>query len=215
MMSRSILLASALALGATHCGGSSTPPSNTPEASSETTGGADPTGSQPFETSTASGSSATTLSDPQIAAITEKIHTAEIEQAEVAQSKSNNERVRQFAQMMIEHHGQAKSEQATLGIGSDESPTSMQLERESKATLETLKAKTGTDFDRAYIQGQIEGHQKALDTIKQARQSAQSPELRAYLDKLTPQVEQHLDQARAAQQALQASGESSGATGMR
>jgi putative membrane protein len=215
MMSRSILLASALALGAAHCGGSSTPPSNTPEAANETAG-PEPTGSQPFETSSGSGSSsATTLSDPQIAAITDKIHTAEIEQAEVAQSKSNNEQVRRFAQMMIEHHGQAKSEQATLGVGSDESPTSMQLEQESKATLETLKAKTGPDFDRAYIQGQVEGHQKALDTIKQARQSAQSPELRAYLDKLTPQVEQHLEQARAAQQALQASGERSGATGMR
>jgi len=221
MLSRSILLTGALALCAAHCGGSSTPPSNTPEASAENTGGPDPTGSQQFTqgdgTTTGSNSDAASLSDAQIAAIADKINTSEIEQARIAQSKSNNEQVRHFAEMMIEHHGQAKSQQQALGLGSAESQMSMQLEQESKATLETLQAKTGPDFDRAYMQGQVEGHQKALDTIKQLRTSAQSPELRSYLDKLTPQVEQHLEQARSAQQALQASSDRTGfgATGMR
>jgi putative membrane protein len=219
MLNRSVLLTGVLALCAAHCGGSSTPPSNTPEASAETTSGADPTGSQQLSQADSMGtgsasSDATSPSDPQIAAITDKINTAEIEQARIAQSKSNNEKVRQFAEMMIEHHGQAKSQQQALGLGSAESQMSTQLEQESKATLETLQAKTGPDFDRAYMQGQVEGHQKALDTIRKLRQSAQSPELRAYLDKLTPQVEKHLEEARSAQQALQASA-GSGATGMR
>lgn len=222
IFSRSVLLTGALALCAAHCGGSSTPTSNTPEAPAESSGDSDSTGTQPSSQADEAGtgstnSNATALSDPQIAEIADKINTAEIEQARVAQSKSNNEQVRQFAEMMIEHHGQAKSQQQALGLGSAESQMSMQLERESKATLETLQAKTGPDFDRAYMQGQVEGHQKALDTIQQLRQKAQSPELRTYLDKLTPQVEHHLEQARSAQQALQASADrsGSGATGMR
>lgn len=222
MLSRSILITGALALCAAHCGGSSTPTSATPEAPAETTGGPDPTGSQQFGNdasgatgSEAAGSTAMSLSDPQIATIADKINTAEIEHAQVAQSKSNNDQVRRFAGMMIEHHGQAKSQQRALGLGNAESPMSTQLEQESKAKLETLRAKTGPDFDRAYIQDQIEAHQKALDTIQQLRQNVQSPELRSYLDQLTPQVEQHLEQARTAQQALQTSGDRPGATGMR
>jgi putative membrane protein len=222
MFSRSVLLTGALALCTAHCGGSSTPQSNTPEASAEATSGPEQAGTETSSSADtmgtgAAGSNTTALNDQQIAAIADKINTAEIEQARIAQSKSNNEQVRHFAEMMIEHHGQAKSQQQALGLGSAESQMSMQLEQESRATLETLQAKSGPEFDRAYMQGQVEGHQKALDTIQQLRQSAQSPELRTYLDKLTPQVEQHLEQARTAQQALQASGDRSGtgATGMR
>jgi putative membrane protein len=201
MMRKTILLTGVLALGATHCGGSSTPPSNTPEAAPEpSSASATPDGS---------------LSDAQIATITDKVNTAEIEQARIAQTKSSDEQVRQFAQMMIEHHGQAKAQQAGLGLGTADSPLSQELDREAQSTLETLQAKSGAEFDRAYLQAQVDAHQKALDTIRQQLiPNAQAPELRSYLENLAPQVEQHLTQARSA---LEASGSASasGATGMR
>jgi putative membrane protein len=154
------------------------------------------------------------LTDPQIAAVTDSVNSAEIAQAQIAQARSKNERVRRFAAMMIEHHSQAKAQQAALGLGSAESPLLQQLTQESHATLESLKAKSGADFDRAYMEAQVEGHQKALDTIKYDLQpSAQTPELRSYLENLTPKVTQHLEQARDAQQALQTSDNSSRATG--
>lgn len=201
MMRKHILLTGALALGAAHCGGSSTPPSNTPEAAAEP--------------SSASAAPAGSLSDAQIATITDKVNTAEIEQARIAQSKSSDEQVRQFAQMMIEHHGQAKAQQAGLGLGTADSPLSQELDREAQSTLDTLQAKSGAEFDRAYLQAQVDAHQKALDTIRQQLiPNAQAPELRSYLENLAPQVEQHLAQARSA---LEASGSASasGATGMR
>jgi len=186
----------------------------------EQTAGPDTTGSQPFEQNPAGGSSAgssqTALSDPQIAMVTDRVNTAEIEQARIAQSKSKNEQVRHFAEMMIEHHSRAKNEQQALGLDTAESALSRQLEQKSKMTLETLNAKTGNDFDRAYLQAQVEGHQEALDTIRQLEQSAQNSELRSYLENLTPKVEQHLQQARAAQQALQTkTSRSDATTGMR
>jgi putative membrane protein len=148
------------------------------------------------------------LTDPQIAAITDQVNSAEIEQAQMAEQKSSNEQVRRFAAMMIEHHGEAETQQAALKLDPAESPLSRQLAQQSRATLETLKAKQGADFDRAYLQAQVEGHQMALDAIENDLQPCvQSPELRRYLEKLTPQVQQHLEQARSAQQSLASGGD--------
>lgn len=229
-----ILVTAALALGVAHCGGSSkqsnmpegssagsneggegtpspgTGPGDSLGASTDTehAAGSEPAGSQPFEQQPPAGSSAgsvaAALSDPQIATITHGVNTAEIEQARLAQAKSKNQQVLRFAEMMIEHHGQAKTQQEALGLGTEASPLSRQLDRDAKTTLETLQAKTGDDFDRAYLQAQVDGHQQALDAIRELQPNAQNAELRSYLAKLSPQVEQHLEQARAAQQALQA-----------
>ncbi|HTV17700.1 MAG TPA: DUF4142 domain-containing protein [Polyangiaceae bacterium] len=229
-MSKTIVLTSVLALGALHCGGSSSRGSNMPEGAAAQEEGPGETmasaGMGPGDTqgsgtdtemtpNSQPSAPANALSDPEIAMITEQANTAEIEQARVAQSKSQNDEVRRFAQMMIEHHTRAKSDQQALGLSTAESPLSRQLEQKAMTTLETLKSTSGADFDRAYIDAQVEGHQEVLDTIRQLQPNAQSSGLRSYLDDLTPKVEQHLEQARAAQQALRASSSRSGATGMR
>jgi len=55
----------------------------------------------------ASSTNTAPLNDQQIAKITDSVNSAEIEQAKLAQQKSKNQQVRQFASMMIQHHGQA------------------------------------------------------------------------------------------------------------
>jgi putative membrane protein len=223
----SIVISSALAIAAVSCGGSNSP-SNTPTAagdeqstiagSTESTQPPMASGSTGIDSSSTSGSDGAPLgtrtgklNDAQIAAITDSVNSAEIEQARIARSKSQNEQVRRFASMMIEHHSEARAQQAALNLETAESPLSQQLAIESQATLETLKAKNGADFDSAYLQAQIEAHQKALDTIVHDLQpSAQEPALQRYLENLTPKVAQHLEQARSAQQSLQ-----TGDTGVR
>jgi putative membrane protein len=146
------------------------------------------------------------LNDQQIATITEAVHSAEIEQARLAQQKSNNEQVRQFAAMMIEQHTQARQKQSALSSREETSPLSERLTTQSQATLETLKSKQGTEFDQAYIQSQIVAHQQVLEAIRnELRPNAQNPELQQYLQQLEPQVAQHLEHARHAEQSLQSS----------
>jgi len=155
---------------------------------------------------TSSRSSAAALTDQQIAKITDSVNSAEIEQAKLAQQKSKNQQVQKFASMMIAHHGEAKKDQAALNLTPEDSPLAQQLAADSKSTLETLKSKQGSDFDRAYFEAQVEGHQKVLDALKQDLEpSAQNPDLKAYLQKLEPRVAEHLSQAQAAQQSLQSS----------
>jgi putative membrane protein len=228
-----LLASSFLALGMVHCGGGSTPPSNTPEAptsGSEMSGDARSSQSMSSQSmspqstdSSAAGMSqngmssdempensgahsAMNLNDQQIAQVVANVHSAEIEQARVAQKKTNNEQVRQLATMMIQDHTRAQQQEAALNLGKEESPLSERLSTQSQAMLQALRSKQGEEFDRAYIQSQIVGHQQALDAIQnELRPNAQNPELQAYLQQLQPKIAQHIEHARQAQQSLQSS----------
>ena len=155
------------------------------------------------DVATLAASTSTTLDDAQIAKITESVNSAEIEQATLAQERTQNPEVRRFASMMIAHHGEAREKQAALKLQTADSPLSQQLSEESKTTLASLKAKRGADFDRAYLDAQVSGHQKVLDTIGRVlAPQAQRPALRTYLTELEPTVSRHLQQARTAREAL-------------
>lgn len=138
------------------------------------------------------------LTDGQIAAITENMNSGEIEQAKVAKTKSKNQAVLAFANMLIEQHGQAKKRQTALKTTAEQSPLSTELSGEAAQTLAKLNQASGADFDRAYLDAQVDGHQAALDTLKaKLLPAAKSPELTKYLRELQPKIEQHLMRARA------------------
>jgi putative membrane protein len=197
------------------CGGSSPPPSNTAAAVAETptVGSPSPTiaggtGNNTESTVEASPENEKTvavsaLTDEQIAAITDSVNSSEIEQGKLAQSKSKEPHVKSFAAKMIEHHGKAKRDQAKLKLSEAESPLSRQLQEESQAKLDELKQKSGREFDLAYLDAQVEGHQKVLDAINQdLLPNAKDEKLVSYLQELRPQVEVHLNEARAARAAV-------------
>ncbi|MFZ5892498.1 MAG: DUF4142 domain-containing protein [Myxococcota bacterium] len=144
-----------------------------------------------------------TLSDAQIGAITEGANSAEIEQAKLARSKSKNQKVLQFAAMMITHHSEAQKKQAKLKLTTAESPLSAQMTADANQILTSLKDKTGMDFDRAYMQAQVEQHQTLLETLNtRLLPSVSSPELKAYLTEIKTRVEQHLESARTTEAGL-------------
>jgi putative membrane protein len=179
---------------------SAEPPASLEDAGSATSSAA-PT--PPASESTAQPAPAAALTDEQIAAITDAANTAEIAQAKLAEGKSKNAEVKRFAMMMIKHHGEAKAKQAKLKLQPADSSDSTALKADAASTLDTLKKDTGKEFDKAYIDAQVDGHQKVLDTINQKLlPSVKSPDLKAYLDEIKPRVEAHLKQAKEMQQSF-------------
>ena len=144
-----------------------------------------------------------TLSDAQIAAITDAANSAEIAQAKIAQVKSKDAGVKAFAAMMIVHHGEAKQKQAKLKLKTEESGVSTAMHADAGATLDALKTDSDKQFDQLYIRAQIDGHQKVLDTINdKLLPNVKEANLKAYLQELKPKVEEHLKQAKQLQQSL-------------
>lgn len=145
------------------------------------------------------------LNDGQIAAITASANGGEIEQAKLARTKSKNPKVLQFANMMIAHHGDAQKKQEKLKISPIESSASADLVAENNKTMESLKQKTGADFDKAYMEAQVDGHKIVLDTINgKLLPNVKDAELKAYIEEIKPKVEQHLELAQQTRDALAA-----------
>jgi putative membrane protein len=160
------------------------------------------------------------LSDEQIAAVTDAANEAEVEQAKIAQKNAKNPRVKKFAAMMIKDHTQAKQKQKKLlgkiDITPADSSMSTQLESDSQQKLEDLKAVKGADFDRAYMDAQVDAHQKVLDAFdNQLIPEADNAEFKALLSEIRPKIAAHLAEAKDIQQALldASSGPSTGKQG--
>lgn len=144
------------------------------------------------------------LSEAQVAMITELANTAEIEHAKLAQGKAKSRDVKKFAAMMIKHHSEAKNEHTQLYKQLSLTPTQSQpataLKEDADKTLGSLRAADGNAFDIAYMNSQVDAHQKVLDSINQELLPAASNEkLVAALNKMKKTVEEHLDQAKSIQ----------------
>lgn len=149
------------------------------------------------------------LSDEQIAMFTTNANTAEIDQAKLAQKKAKNAKVKKFAAMMIADHTKAKNKGDALvkklKITPAESATASMVKTDSDRAIESLKNAAAGDFDKAYIEGQIEAHKKVLEAFdKQVLPNVQNADLKKDLEEFKPKIEAHLKEAQDIQAALAA-----------
>lgn len=119
---------------------------------------------------------------------------AEIEAARMAQSKTQSEQVKTFAQQMIDDHTKAQSEVQQLAQSKGVSlPT--ELDKQHKAKAAKLAALSGEEFDKAYMaQSGVADHKKTHSMLRQA-QKAKDPDVKALASRMSPTVDQHLNAA--------------------
>jgi len=148
-------------------------------------------------------STAGPLTDAQIAGITKAANGSEIDQAKLAHAKAKKRKTKEFAELMISHHQAAEQAQAKLGIREANSPIVTQLDIEAASTMSKLNAASNSDFDRTYIDAQVDAHRNLLSLIdNQLLPNAKGAGLRAYLEQMKTKVEMHLKKAEDTRQEL-------------
>ncbi len=146
----------------------------------------------------------TPLTDAQIAGVTQAANSSEVEQSRIAQAKAKNSDVKDFADMMVLHHQAAQDEQASIGIETAHSTLSDKLAAQADAALTQLKRAAG-DFDRVYIDSQVEAHRGLLSIINsQLLPNVKDAKLKAYIDNIKVKVAMHLEKAESEQLKLSA-----------
>lgn len=151
----------------------------------------------------------------EIAAVVTAAHEAEIVEGRMAQTKASDGRVEDYADKMVEEHSdalsQAKEVFSRLGIDTNMNDISNSLRQESVKSAAALTIKFGSSFDKAYIDRQIQAHQKTLDVIDStllpsAKAAAQGkPELNDLVDRLNTMrtlEDGHLQEAKSIKQQL-------------
>jgi putative membrane protein len=139
--------------------------------------------------------------DAQIAAIVVAANTVDIDAGKLAESKTKNKDVRAFAKRMVADHSsvnkQAVALVTKLHVKPEENDTSKSLTDGGKANRDKLKALSGSDFDKAYVDNEVSYHQTVLDALdKTLIPSASNAELKALLTKVRPAFVEHLEHAK-------------------
>src|SRR5947209_3949370 len=82
----------------------------------------------------------------------------EVQSSQAAETKSQDQKIRDFAQRMVQDHTKA-NDQLKSAAGNHTVPTS--LDQEHSSMLQQLQQASGADFNRKYVQMQYDGHEKA------------------------------------------------------
>lgn len=145
--------------------------------------------------------------DPQIAGIVVAANKIDVDAGEIAKSHSNNKEVQQFAQQMITDHTavnkQAGALAKKLNLKPAESDTSKSLKSAAKENEARLKKLKGAEFDKAYVDHEVDYHQQVLDAIdKVLIPNAKNAELKGLIQQVRPAIATHLEHARHLQASL-------------
>jgi putative membrane protein len=117
----------------------------------------------------------------------------EIRTSQLALSRSQNPQVRQFAQQMIQHHTQSSSKLKPLAA--QKGVTLPKDLGENQALLTQLTKLSGTQFDQAYLSGQVKAHSKTQALYQKELQQGKDPAVKAFASQMLPVVTAHLRMA--------------------
>jgi putative membrane protein len=117
---------------------------------------------------------------------------AEVGLGKLALQKSTNAKIKDFANMMVTDHGKANDELKAIAKAKNITlPDSVDADHQKK--MADLNAKSGKDFDKAYVDAMVDGHKKTLDLMKDGAKSCKDADLKAFAAKTAPTVQMHLD----------------------
>jgi putative membrane protein len=147
------------------------------------------------------GASAQGVNDAQIAHIVVTANQVDIDAGKLAASKGSNAEVKKFGQQMVTDHTgvnkQATALVTKLKVKPEDNPTSQSLKEGGEKTMARLKGLSGAEFDKAYIENEVNYHQAVLDAVdKTLIPSASNADLKALLVKVRPAFVAHLEHAK-------------------
>ena len=140
------------------------------------------------------------MSTGEVLHVLHTINRGEIEHAQLALDTSEDPRVLETAERILEDH-EASNERISAvaeftGTSLQDNTLSKGLQMQASAILGDLEEMSGAEFDREFLQRQVELHDIALDTVtNELMPNASSPEVRQLLEGAVPRLENHLQEA--------------------
>jgi putative membrane protein len=170
---------------------------------------ADSTGAaagMPDTSATASSTTSGTWTDENIFALLDEANAADSAAGAIAATKGTSAAVRDFGKRMTRDHHALRLQGEALAKKLKVTPTPPAGDNsmaDSQKNLDNLNSTAkGKDFDKAYIDHEVEDHKAVLETATKAMSQAQSTELKNLIQKAAPVIQGHLDKAESIQKNL-------------
>lgn len=146
------------------------------------------------------------LDDPTIVAIFDAANTYDIETGRLALEKSRNKEVRDLAQQFVNDHLAVRQQGRDLAAKLRVAPTppkQFDLATVHAKAIQALRAKSGAEFDKAYVAHEIAFHKAVLDAVKETLLPAiTNAELKEFVQRVGPAFHGHHEAARQLQKKL-------------
>jgi putative membrane protein len=130
----------------------------------------------------------------------------EVRLGKLAQQQAKSTEVKDFAQRMVDDHGQANdklrqiAEQKGIELPQD-------LSEDAQATYEELQQQSGAEFDQAYMDEMISDHEDDVSAFEDYVENAKDPDLRSFAEETLPTLKEHLELAKQTQEQVAAASE--------
>jgi putative membrane protein len=125
----------------------------------------------------------------------------EVDYSQVGAQKATNASVKQFAQLMVKDHttmlDAVKDLASKLNVTPAANDKVNDLQKENQKDITDLNAKTGKDFDKEFMEEQVDMHQETLDLLNDLDGRTTNADLKTAIAEAKPKVQAHLDQAKA------------------
>lgn len=125
----------------------------------------------------------------------------EIQESQMAQSMSQNQQVKQFAQKMIDDHTKAGNDLKQLATSKGAMlPT--RLDDMHQDMVDKLQKTNGTDFDKCYADQQVKAHEMTIAEVQKEADSGTDSDIKMAARNLIPTLKMHLQMAADLQNSL-------------
>lgn len=190
MLIPALVLASGISLATAACSGKD----DDNAAPSATDTSAIDTGMAPATTGTV------TANSPAAQFLTEamKGDNSEVRVGQLAQDKGSSQGVRDFGKMLANDHGKHKELLAQLAMAMNV-PTTDETKAEADALYGKLQGLTGAEFDKAFIAGMVEDHEKDIASYQKEADSSDPVQLTDLAKQTLPTLKKHLQTAQGLQ----------------
>ena len=119
---------------------------------------------------------------------------AEVEFGKMAEQKGQSSAIKDFGRRMVQEHTKANDRLAALAKAAN-IPLPGDLDPDHRTMRAELEKLSGAQFDWAYIQGQVQDHQRTAHLLEWEIGSGQDAELQKFASETLPVVFQHLQMA--------------------
>lgn len=144
---------------------------------------------------------AQTLNDAEIAHIAVTANQIDVNYGKLAATKSKDAQVLKFAKTMVTDHSAtiiAATKLVTkLKVTPQDNAVSKSLMEQANKTKKDLKAKSGKNFNKAYIDNEVAYHTAVISAVETLLiPQAKNAELKALLQSVLPLFKEHLAHAK-------------------
>lgn len=119
----------------------------------------------------------------------------------MAAGKATNAKVKALADMMVRDHTAAGDELKSWATGAGFTLPAA-VDDNQKKQHDDLQAKSGAEFDRSYADMMVQHHTQSIEKFKQQLSGGSDAPLKSFAEKTLPTLERHLQESKAAMDAV-------------